>query len=190
MTRVRVFVGRATSTARTNVITYDGRRTTVRAYPVSIEWPSRWACQSPPVERCRAAVRRELGLPLRTSGLSSASIAWTTPRASTRSVSPSSGSSSTRPRLARALRASCRSPSRAASVFPPIESSDLGCVATADRINLRFGTKDYRPIVLLEDAPRTGRCLPVPARRRRLLRRKPSRRHEPGREGIRQRTRR
>ena len=47
-----------------NVITFDGRRTTIRAYPVSVEWPSRWACQSPPVEICREAVRRELGLPL------------------------------------------------------------------------------------------------------------------------------
>ena len=42
-----------TSTAARNVITYAGRQTTVRAYPVSVEWPSRWACQSPPIETCR-----------------------------------------------------------------------------------------------------------------------------------------
>jgi trehalose 6-phosphate synthase len=40
-----------------------GRRPTlVRAYPISVEWPNRWAQQSPPVEVCRRAVREELGL--------------------------------------------------------------------------------------------------------------------------------
>src|SRR5580765_2539248 len=45
-----------------NVITYGGRRTTVRAYPVSVEWPSRWTSQSPSIESCRASVRRQLHL--------------------------------------------------------------------------------------------------------------------------------
>jgi len=40
-----------------------GRETLVRAYPISIEWPSRWAAGTPPVAECREAVRRELELP-------------------------------------------------------------------------------------------------------------------------------
>jgi trehalose 6-phosphate synthase len=40
-----------------------GRETLVRPYPISIEWPSRWLEDSPPVAACRADVRRELGLP-------------------------------------------------------------------------------------------------------------------------------
>jgi trehalose 6-phosphate synthase len=40
-----------------------GRETLVRAYPISVEWPSRWLAKTPPVAECRADVRAELGLP-------------------------------------------------------------------------------------------------------------------------------
>jgi trehalose 6-phosphate synthase len=48
---------------RRQIITYGDRQTVVRAYPVSVEWPSPWACQSPPAATCRADVRRQLALP-------------------------------------------------------------------------------------------------------------------------------
>jgi trehalose 6-phosphate synthase len=48
---------------RRQIIRYGGRQTRVRAYPVSVEWPSRLALQSPPVETCRAEILRELALP-------------------------------------------------------------------------------------------------------------------------------
>ena len=38
------------------------RRTLVRAYPISVEWPHRWADLAPPAEQCRAEVFAELGL--------------------------------------------------------------------------------------------------------------------------------
>ncbi|HEX5010496.1 MAG TPA: trehalose-6-phosphate synthase [Planctomycetota bacterium] len=41
---------------------FRGRRTLVRAYPISIEWPSRVAQAAPPREECRARVLSELGL--------------------------------------------------------------------------------------------------------------------------------
>src|SRR5262245_45897886 len=47
---------------RRQIVTYGDRQSTVRAYPVSVEWPSHWARQSPPVDTCRADVRRRLGL--------------------------------------------------------------------------------------------------------------------------------
>jgi trehalose 6-phosphate synthase len=34
----------------------------VRPYPISIEWPSRWASEAPPAPECRRAVLAELGL--------------------------------------------------------------------------------------------------------------------------------
>ena len=34
----------------------------VRSYPISIEWPSRWADAAPSVDACRRAVRAELGI--------------------------------------------------------------------------------------------------------------------------------
>ena len=40
-----------------------GRETLVRAYPISIDWPSRWTEGSESVAECRSAVRRELGIP-------------------------------------------------------------------------------------------------------------------------------
>jgi trehalose 6-phosphate synthase len=40
-----------------------GRETLVRAYPISVEWPSRWMEKAPSVPDCRSEVRAELGLP-------------------------------------------------------------------------------------------------------------------------------
>jgi trehalose 6-phosphate synthase len=39
-----------------------GRRTLVRPYPISLEWPSRWLKTAPPVEECRRSIFEELGL--------------------------------------------------------------------------------------------------------------------------------
>lgn len=39
------------------------RRTLIRGYPISVEWPHHWAQAAQPVETCRTEVRKELGLP-------------------------------------------------------------------------------------------------------------------------------
>jgi trehalose 6-phosphate synthase len=44
------------------VVRRDSGRTLVRPYPISIEWPSRWAAEAPNVAECRRSVREELGL--------------------------------------------------------------------------------------------------------------------------------
>jgi trehalose 6-phosphate synthase len=44
-------------------VVQGGRETLVRAYPISIDWPSRLAEAAAPVADCRAEVRRELGIP-------------------------------------------------------------------------------------------------------------------------------
>ncbi|HZX94882.1 MAG TPA: trehalose-6-phosphate synthase [Myxococcales bacterium] len=44
-------------------IVHGGETTLVRPYPISIEWPNRWAQRSPPHDQCRAEVLRELDLP-------------------------------------------------------------------------------------------------------------------------------
>ncbi len=43
-------------------VVHRGRTTFVRPYPISIEWPSRWASAAPPVDECRRSVLAELGL--------------------------------------------------------------------------------------------------------------------------------
>jgi trehalose 6-phosphate synthase len=47
----------------TEAIVQGVRRTLVRPYPISIDWPVRWLEGMPSVAECRAAVRKELGLP-------------------------------------------------------------------------------------------------------------------------------
>jgi trehalose 6-phosphate synthase len=46
-----------------NAVVQGVRRTLVRPYPISIEWPVRRMTGLPSVADCRAAVRRELGIP-------------------------------------------------------------------------------------------------------------------------------
>jgi trehalose 6-phosphate synthase len=46
----------------THAVIQGKRKTLVRSYPISIEWPVHWLDRIPPVSECRAAVRRELGL--------------------------------------------------------------------------------------------------------------------------------
>ena len=46
---------------RTSVV-LGGRESLVRPYPISIDWPNRWAAAAPPVAECRRAVLAELGL--------------------------------------------------------------------------------------------------------------------------------
>ncbi|MFO0612470.1 MAG: trehalose-6-phosphate synthase [Polyangiaceae bacterium] len=48
---------------RENLAVVQGaRRTLVRAYPISVEWPVHWLSEVPPVEVARREVREELGL--------------------------------------------------------------------------------------------------------------------------------
>ena len=131
-----------------NVITYKGRRTMVRAYPVSIEWPSRWAADAPAIETCRETVRRQLHLPpdVRlgvgvdrldyTKGINEKFLAVerlldTTPELRERFVF-----------------VQIAEPSR--ERLPAYRDLRARVAGTANRINRRFGTERYRPIVFLE----------------------------------------
>jgi trehalose 6-phosphate synthase len=46
-----------------HAIVQGARKTLVRPYPISIEWPVRWLQTAPSVAECRRSVREELGLP-------------------------------------------------------------------------------------------------------------------------------
>jgi trehalose 6-phosphate synthase len=43
-------------------VVLHGRETLVRPYPISVDWPSRWATEAPPVPECRRSIFAELGL--------------------------------------------------------------------------------------------------------------------------------
>lgn len=46
-----------------STVTYGGKRTAVNHYPISIEWPSRTLSLQPPVQDCRTHIRAIHGLP-------------------------------------------------------------------------------------------------------------------------------
>jgi trehalose 6-phosphate synthase len=46
-----------------DAVIYGGVRTLIRPYPISIDWPNRWAISTPPVDQCRREVFAEFGLP-------------------------------------------------------------------------------------------------------------------------------
>jgi trehalose 6-phosphate synthase len=129
-------------------IAINGRRITVRAYPVSVEWPCRWPLRELGVPACRAIVRERLGLPVEarigvgvdrldyTKGINEKFLAVERlldnyPDFRERFVFVQIAEP-TRERLA------------------PYRNLHARIRETADRINHRFGTPGYQPIVLLD----------------------------------------
>ncbi len=47
----------------TSTISYQGQLTSVKHYPISIEWPVRWLKDQKPVEQCRLEIREENNIP-------------------------------------------------------------------------------------------------------------------------------
>jgi trehalose 6-phosphate synthase len=132
-----------------SVVTYGGHRVMVRVYPASVEWPGRWSSRSPRVEICRREVRRELHLPLGVRlGVGVDRLDYT------------KGIEEKFLAVERLL--DCYPEFRESFVFVQVAEPSRQRVPsyrevrarvseTADRINLRFGTGNYRPILLLED---------------------------------------
>jgi trehalose 6-phosphate synthase len=133
---------------RRSVVTYAGRQTTVRNYPVSIEWPNRWARQSPPVSTCRESVRRQLGLPLDVRlGVGIDRLDYT--KGINEKFLAVERLLQSHPELrGRFVFVQVAEPSR--ECLPAYRECRARLLATADRINLRFGTHGCPPIVLLE----------------------------------------
>lgn len=132
-----------------NVITYAGRRTMVRAYPVSVEWPSRWACQSPSIEICRASVRQQLHLqPDVRLGVGVDRLDYTK-GINEKFLAVERLLESHPELLERFVFVQIAEPSR--DRLPAYRELRSRLMETVDRINRRFGLDSgYRPIILLE----------------------------------------
>ncbi len=130
------------------VITYRGHRVRVREYAASVEWDAEREDQTLPVWACRAAVRRELGLPANvrlgvgvdrldyTKGIEEKFLAIERLLACFPDVA------------GRFSFVQLAQPTRGAlAVYRDLRSRVR---ATAERINRQFGEGDYRPLVLLE----------------------------------------
>jgi trehalose 6-phosphate synthase len=129
-------------------IAIDGRSITVRAYPVSVEWPCRWPLRELSVPACRAIVRERLGLAVDTHiGVGIDRLDYT---------------KGINEKFLAVERLLDNYPSfRERFVFVQVAEPTRERIAqyrnlharvreTADRINRRFGTQGYQPIMLLD----------------------------------------
>jgi trehalose 6-phosphate synthase len=124
-----------------------GRECLVRSYPISIDWPNRWSAAAPPVSECRRSVAAELGLAADallgvgvdrldyTKGIEERFLAVER----TLERFPHLQGRFTFVQLA--------APSR--TLIGHYRALDERVEALAARINARFATGTYRPVVLL-----------------------------------------
>jgi trehalose 6-phosphate synthase len=134
--------------ANRGVVHYRGGATLVRPYPVGVEWHNRAVDSAPPVVACREEVRRQLQLPADarivvgidrldyTKGLEE-------------KVDAVECLLERRPEFrGRVVLVQVAEPSR--SALPAYKDARARLVSAADRVNQRFGTATYRPVVVVE----------------------------------------
>ena len=128
-------------------VVLGGEETLIRAYPISVEWPSRWAADAPPVPECRAQVFRELGLaPDALLGVGVDRLDYT--KGIEERLLAVEALLARFPQFqGRFTFVQLAAPSR--SRIPRYQELDRSVEELAVRINGRFGSGSYRPVVLL-----------------------------------------
>jgi trehalose 6-phosphate synthase len=129
-----------------NAVVHGGRPTLIRPYPISVEWPPHWLADLPPPRECRASVLAELGLPSGTLlGVGVDRLDYT---------------KGLEERLMAVERLLERFPSlRGRFVFVQLGAPSRTVIeryrvlnesieALAARINERFGSENYKPIII------------------------------------------
>jgi trehalose 6-phosphate synthase len=130
-----------------NAVVQHGRNTLVRSYPISLEWPSRWAKTAPSVEECRRGVFQELGLgPDALLGVGVDRLDYT--KGVEERLLAVERLLERSPLLRRRFTfVQLAAPSR--TVIERYRTLNEAVEQVAARINERFGQGDYRPVVLL-----------------------------------------
>jgi len=130
-----------------NAVVMQGHRTLIRPYPIALEWPVRWVDTSPSLEECRTQVWHDLGLkPGALLGVGVDRLDYTK-GVEERFLAVELLLERHPEFRGRFSFAQLAAPSRV-----KIERyRDLNDTVerVAERINQRFGKKDYRPIILL-----------------------------------------
>jgi trehalose 6-phosphate synthase len=130
------------------VVSHRGKQTLVRAYPVSVEWPSQCVLRSPAVGTCRAMLGRRFDLAPETRLILGIDRLDYT-KGLIQKVFAFERLLTTRPELrGKAVLLQIAEPSR--SSLPAYQGYRARLSQTVNRINRRFATKGYEPIVLLE----------------------------------------
>jgi trehalose 6-phosphate synthase len=130
-------------------VVLGGQETLIRAYPISIDWPTRWAADAPAAPLCRERVFADLGLaPDALLGVGIDRLDYT------------KGIEERLLAVERLLErfpqfrgrftfAQLAAPSR--TRIPRYQELNRNVEEVARRVNERFGEGDYRPIVLLRE---------------------------------------
>jgi trehalose 6-phosphate synthase len=131
----------------TNAVVQGARRTLVRPYPISIEWPVRWLGQVPPAELVRIEVRKELGIaPNALLGVGIDRLDYT--KGIEERLSAVGELLARYPEFrGRFHFAQLAAPSR--TKIDQYRQLNERVEALAAEINQRWGTENYRPILLL-----------------------------------------
>jgi trehalose 6-phosphate synthase len=159
-----------------NTVVRGGRATRVRAYPISIDWPSPYIETLPPAEECRREIFAELGLP------EDAYLGVGVDR-----LDYTKGIEERLEAVERLLEKRGELRGRFTFAVQDARPERRGAEHTHQPALRDLGLAADPPAAR---APRAARGVPLVPRRRRLLRELAARRHEPGRQGVRRRARR
>ena len=130
-----------------NAVVHQQQWTLVRPYPISIEWPSAWARDAPPVDQCRASVLAELELPPETLlGVGVDRLDYTK-GIEERLLSVEALLDRYPQFRGRFTFVELAAPSR--TIIPQYRALGERVEAIATRITERFATATYRPVILL-----------------------------------------
>jgi trehalose 6-phosphate synthase len=130
-----------------NAVVMQGHRTLVRPYPISIEWPVHWVAEAPSVEECRAQVWKQLDLkPNALLGIGVDRLDYTK-GIEERLLAVEQLLERSPEYRGRFSFAQLAAPSR--TKIPRYQELNEAVEQLADRINEKFGSRDYRPIILL-----------------------------------------
>ncbi len=130
-----------------NAVIRHGARTLVRAYPISVEWPLRWAEAVPDAAECRRLVWDELALPEDTIlAVGVDRLDYT--KGIEERIDAVERLLERRPTLiGRFVFAQLAAPSR--SEIPQYQQLRGAVESSVERINARFGSGSYQPVVFL-----------------------------------------
>jgi trehalose 6-phosphate synthase len=131
-----------------NAVVRQGRSTLIRAYPISVEWPSRWVAGLPPADQCRAEVFA--GLQLRPDALLGLGVDRLdyTKGVEERLLSVDRLLERFPTFRGRFSFVQLAAPSRTSIARYRQLGEDVHALVA--RVNQRFGSDGYRPVILLE----------------------------------------
>jgi trehalose 6-phosphate synthase len=130
-----------------NAVVMQGHRTLIRPYPISVEWPVHWVETAPSVEECRAQVWKDFGLkPDALLGIGVDRLDYT--KGIEERLLAVELLLEKHPEFrGRFSFAQLAAPSR--TKIERYKELNETVERLAERINQRFGEKDYKPILLL-----------------------------------------